>query len=759
MITELNFSGRKRLPVILQTEAMECGLASLTMIAKYHGHDVDLNGMRQKFSVSLKGAALDAIIDMAAALDLGSRALRLELEHLPQLQLPAILHWDLNHYVVLKKVVGDKVHIHDPALGLKIMSLKKFSEHFTGVALELTPTTNFTKQTAKEKMRLAQLWGRLVGFKRALLQLLILSVVMQLIVLASPFYLQLVVDEAVVKFDAKFLLVLALGFGALTVIQQIASMMREWTILYYGHQMSFQMVANIFKHLIHLPTDFFEKRHIGDILSRMASTNPIQTALTQSVVAGIIDGLMAVITGIVIFIYSPLLGIIVLASVVLLLLVTTLFYPILRRTQEETIITGAKENTHMIESIRASTPIKLFSAQNHRISIWRNLFADTVNANVAHGKYGIWLNTLQGLITGLQTILVVYFGAKLILSGEVIFTVGMLFAFMSYRQSFTNSVTSLFNKFIEFRLLGLHLERIADIAHSVPETTALVAPTSHADEVTGHIQLRDIRFRYSPADPWVLDDINMDIKAGDFVALTGSSGSGKTTLFKDKVASMLEVSSQERSYLATRQNLSNQENNRLKVLAQVRDIEAQIVMLAVEQTAQENEIKSRISALEQSIIRTDSQGSLIIRSPVQGLVTTITARKGQATSAKPVMSILPQGGELLAELFVPARAAGFVKAGQPVRLLYDAFPYQKFGFFAGRVKQVSKTVVNTVNLTNAPQLPEPVFLVTVTLDRQFINTMGERFPLQAGMALSADLILEDRKIWEWAFGSLLGAMR
>ncbi|MCF6262818.1 MAG: peptidase domain-containing ABC transporter [Xanthomonadales bacterium] len=532
MISELNFSGRKRLPVILQTEAMECGLASLTMIARYYGHDVDLNGMRQKFSVSLKGASLDAIIDMAAALDLGSRALRLELEHLPQLQTPAILHWDLNHYVVLNKIVGEKVHIHDPALGLKVMSLKKFSEHFTGVALELTPTMSFTKQVAKEKMRLSQLWGRLVGLKRALLQLLILSIVMQLIVLASPFYLQLVVDEAVVKFDAKFLLVLALGFGALTVIQQIASLMREWTILYYGHQMSFQMVANIFKHLIHLPTDFFEKRHIGDILSRMASTAPIQTALTQSLVAGIIDGLMAVITGVVIFIYSPLLGAVVLVSVFLLLLVTSLFYPFLRRAQEETIITSAKENTHMIESIRAATPIKLFSAQNHRVSIWRNLFADTINANVVHGKYGIWLSTLQGLITGLQTILVVYFGAKLILSGEVIFTVGMLFAFMSYRQSFTNSITSLFNKFIEFRLLGLHLERIADIAHAVPETTTTLAPATQEEGAAGHIELRDIRFRYSPADPWVLDDISLDIKAGDFVALTGPSGGGKTTLLK-----------------------------------------------------------------------------------------------------------------------------------------------------------------------------------------------------------------------------------
>ena len=532
MLDLLNFSGRKRLPVTYQTEATECGLACLTMIAKYYGHDVDLNGLRQKFAISLKGAPLEGLIDIGAKLYLGSRALRLDLEEMNQLQTPCILHWDLNHYVVLKKVSGNKIHIHDPARGARIMSLKEASDHFTGVALELTPTQSFEKQTAKQKMKHSQLWGRLVGLKRAIVQLLILSIILQLITLASPFYLQLVVDEAVVKFDTKLLLVLALGFGGLTIIQTVTSMMRQWTILYFGYQMSFQMIANVFKHLIHLPTNFFEKRHIGDILSRIGSTGPIQTALTQSVVAAVIDGLMAVITGIVIFIYSPLLGAIVLASVILVLIVTMIFYPILRRSQEEMIVNEAKENTHKIESIRASTPIKLFSAHNQRLSIWRNLFADYVNSGVAYGKYGIIQGALQSLIGGVQTIVVVYFGAKLILSGDNSFTVGMLFAFMSYRSSFTSSVTSLFNKFIEFRLLGLHLERISDIAQAEPENTDFVESLPENASIKGKIEIRNLRFRYSPTDPWVLDNINLSIEAGDFIALTGPSGGGKTTLLK-----------------------------------------------------------------------------------------------------------------------------------------------------------------------------------------------------------------------------------
>ena len=215
MLEHLNFSGKNRLPIILQTEATECGLACLTMIARFYGHDVDLNGMRVRYPVSLKGVSLENLVDLSAQMDLGSRALRLDLEEMHQLQLPAILHWDLNHFVVLKSVRGSQLIIHDPARGQRKISITEASDHFTGVALELLPTVSFKKQKAIKKMKLSSLWGRLVGLKRAVGQTLVLSVIMQIIVLASPFYLQLVVDEAVVKFDVKLLLVLAVGFGAL----------------------------------------------------------------------------------------------------------------------------------------------------------------------------------------------------------------------------------------------------------------------------------------------------------------------------------------------------------------------------------------------------------------------------------------------------------------------------------------------------------------------------------------------------------------
>lgn len=532
MLDLLNFARVKRLPIILQTEATECGLACLTMIAKYHGHDVDLNGLRAKYPVSMKGVSLETLIKLSGQLHLGSRALRCDLEELNLVQLPAIMHWDMNHFVVLKKVGKNSITIHDPARGERKLSLKEASDSFTGVILETTPTQGFVKEKARKKMKLSHLWGKLIGIKRASLHTLILSVILQIIVLASPFYLQLVVDEVVVKYDLKLLLVLALGFAALQIINALTSLMREWTILYFGQQMSFQMVGNLFRHLLHLPTEYFEKRHVGDIISRIGSTQPIQTALTQSLVVAIIDGIMAVITGVVIFIYSPILGAIVTVSVLLLLVLTLIFYPILRQRQEEAIISDAKKQSHVIESIRGSTTIKLFSAQTQRLAIWRNLFADTINANVSYRKYEIVLASLQKVIVGLQTIAVVYFGARLILDGQVAFTIGMLFAFMSYRQSFTVSMTSLLGKLIEFRLLSLHLERIADIAQTEAEPSSDLIPVGEVTDRPAKIELKNLRFRYSENDPWVLDGINLTIEAGEFVSLVGSSGGGKTTLLK-----------------------------------------------------------------------------------------------------------------------------------------------------------------------------------------------------------------------------------
>ena len=519
-----------RLPVILQTEMSECGLACLAMIARYHGHDIDLNVLRRKHLVSMTGASLKSVIAIADGLQLSSRPLRLDMDHLEKLQLPAMLHWDLNHYVVLKSIKGDMAEIVDPGVGLRKMKLSRLSNHFTGIAVEFTPQADFKAVQARIKPRISLLWSRLVGLKRAITQTLVLSVILQAIILLSPFYLQLVVDAVLPRGDNSLLMALAIGFGGLVILRAAAEAVRGWAILVYGNQMSLQMVGNVFRHLIRLPARYFERRHVGDIISRMGSTVPIQEALTQSVPAVLIDGAMAILMLIVMFLYSPLLGGIVLATVLGLVLATVLIYPHLRRTQEESIYAKALENSHVIESIRAITTVKMFGREAEREAAWRNLYTDFINANVGYGKWVVARKFFETLLTGLQVVLVVWAAVSLMLGDGSGFTLGMLVAFLAYRQYFTDAVVQLLEKGIEFNLLSLHLDRLSDIIFA--ETDADQSGEATLDKLKGRVSLDGVSFRYSDTDPWVLTDHSLDIAAGEMVTLTGPSGGGKTTLMK-----------------------------------------------------------------------------------------------------------------------------------------------------------------------------------------------------------------------------------
>lgn len=372
-LTELNFARRRCLPIIQAAEAAECGLACMAMIARWHGHDVDLNGLRQRFSLSMAGATLRSLMTMSDQLGLSPRALRVELSALEKVRTPAILHWDLNHFVVLKSVARGKAVIHDPAMGSRTYSLDELSRHFTGVVLELSPSASFQKVTQKAPIRLTSLWSRMTGFWPAFFQILALSLALQVAAFAMPFQMQLVVDEAILRGDRDLLTVLALGFGALVVVQALIEALRGWALQVFGYMLSFQMVGNLVRHLMRLPSPWFEKRHVGDILSRIGSASSIQDVLTRGVIAAIIDGLMAVVAVIILWVYSPTLTAVVVFAVLISLGLTMAVFPALRARTEEQIIESAREQSHIMETVRAATTIKIMGREAERESSWRNL--------------------------------------------------------------------------------------------------------------------------------------------------------------------------------------------------------------------------------------------------------------------------------------------------------------------------------------------------------------------------------------------------
>ncbi|KUJ82778.1 ABC transporter ATP-binding protein [Microbulbifer flavimaris] len=531
----LHFSVGRRLPVILQTEAAECGLVCLAMIAGYHGFETDLAGLRRRFSISSHGINLKTLMDMAGRLQLAGRALRLEMEHLGELQLPCILHWGMNHFVVLKSVQPRRLRIHDPAVGERVLDSEEFAQHFTGVALELTPTKNFTTGEDRQRLTLGHFWSSVTGLKRSLTQILLLSLLLQLFAVVTPFYMQTVIDDVILRGDTSLLLVLALGFGLLLVIQAGTSALRQWVILHLSTRLNMQMAANLFRHLIRLPMNYFSTRHMGDVVSRFGSLNQVRELMTTGMVAALVDGIMAVITLAVMFFYDVELTLIVLLVVMIYAVLRLLLFRPLRLLTEEKIVAQAKHDSHFMESIRAVQTVKLFQRENDRQGQWHNRLAETMNKDIRITRWNIGYDTANRLLFGLENLLVIYFAATAVMAN--LFTVGMLYAFVSYKTRFVESMDALIAKWIEIKMLGLHLDRLSDIVFTKMENPDDGYPLGDSTAETvqpliGHIEVRNLGFRYGEAEPPVFKNLNFSIEAGETVAIVGPSGCGKTTLLK-----------------------------------------------------------------------------------------------------------------------------------------------------------------------------------------------------------------------------------
>jgi ATP-binding cassette subfamily B protein RaxB len=525
----LNLGGRGYLPVIRQTEAAECGVACLAMISSYHGHRIDLNTLRRRHPVSLRGVTLRAMIQVASQMGFACRPLRFELGHLRQLHLPTIVHWDMNHFVVLKSVTGQGIVIHDPASGERFFPITEASKHLTGVALELSPSEDFLPKDERTRLPFSHFWKQVRGSTHALVQILILSVFLEAFVIAAPFYLQLTIDEVIARGDADLLVVLALGFGLLTAIKVVSTAIRALIILIVQNVLHFQIGARLFHHLVRLPIAYFEKRHIGDILSRFSSIEPIRTALAEGMIAAAIDGLMALATLAMIFVYSTQLALVVLAAFVLYAALRLGLYPLLRERSLAVIETAAHENSTFIETMRAIQSLKIFNRESDRETQWLNRYADVVSANVRLGRAKIAFTSINEALFGLENIITIYLAARLALSNSL--TIGMIFAFISYKQHFIDKAVHLIEKALDFRILELHLERLADIALSPLERghDQLLAYTR---QIQGRLELRNVSFQYAETEPFVLEDISFIIEPGEFVTIMGPSGGGKTTLIK-----------------------------------------------------------------------------------------------------------------------------------------------------------------------------------------------------------------------------------
>nr|WP_281380604.1 peptidase domain-containing ABC transporter [Brevundimonas variabilis] len=523
------FPTRGRLPVIHQVGAAECGLACMAMISWYHGNETDLSILRRRFSVSLSGARLSDLINFADRMNLSARPVRLDLDALGRLALPAVLHWDMNHFVVLKSVGKTSVTIHDPANGARVVSKEELSRHFTGVALEVGPREDFLRTRSTKLVTLVEALGDFSIFRRALPKLLVLSLAIQLLSLLPPLLMQIIIDESSIARNSDIVLSLSLASLFVVLVTLSTTAIRSWITLYFTNLINYSLVGRTFERLMALPAYYFERRSVGDIISRMLSIKTIQSTITDGAIQSLLDGVLGLVTLAVLFAYDVRIGLVAAGSVLALALSNQMFASVIRSGQEQSLATAAEEQSHLMESIRAANVIKMFGQESMRLSKWRNRYLRLVNANLGVGRSQIAMTAVNDAIGAFQLIAVIYILATGVISGDL--TVGMFAAVLAYRQSFAQSVARLIVQLMQFRLIRLHLDRLGDIIHH-PLDPASAPTAEQAAEVASYpkIELVDVSFRYGDTDPWLLRKVSLSIEPGSFVAIVGPSGTGKSTL-------------------------------------------------------------------------------------------------------------------------------------------------------------------------------------------------------------------------------------
>lgn len=522
------FATRGRLPVIQQSEVAECGLACMTMLARYHGHDVDLASLRRRFGSSLHGTTLSSLVSIGDRLGMSCRPLRVELEFLPKLRLPCILHWNLSHFVVLKRVTRRGLHIHDPAIGARFVSMQEVSQSFTGIALELTPSADFRPETQRRRLSLSTVIGSIKGLRGALVQVLCLAFVLELLTLCLPLAMQWVLDSVLVSGDLSLLTVLGIGFLFVVIFQSSFLVLRGWLIAGIGSTLVAQWITNLASHMLRLPLDFFERRSVGEIMSRYDSVHAVQHTLSGSVIGAMLDGLTLVLLLVVLSLYSPSLTAVVVLATGAYGLLRWLSFASQYRLREQRLTHVAQRHSRILECIRGAMSIKLANRADERLGRIANAAVEVANRDAAVETSDAVFTALSRLIFGAQRIVLLWMGALLTLNNQ--FSVGMLVVFIAYAEVFAGRASAFVDHFTALRMLSLHAERIADIALEPAESD--VHSGYSGPKPVPVIEFRKVKFRYADDQPWILNDCSFKIEAGASVAIAGASGCGKTTLAK-----------------------------------------------------------------------------------------------------------------------------------------------------------------------------------------------------------------------------------
>ena len=517
----------RHFPALLQLSETDCGAACLSMILRYYGKQVSINRLRDLANVSRDGSSLYSISEAAEQLGFHSRGIKALPDHLENIELPAIAHWEGFHYVVLYEVKKDLVVVADPAIGLRKLSREDFEKGWTGYLLLLTPTAKI-ERIEESKTSYGRFLPLLKPYRRLLFEIFVASLVLQLFGLASPIFTQVIVDNVLVHKSISTLNILLVGMLLIAIFQSVTIALRYYLLIHTTRRIDMQMVVDFYRHILSLPMRYFEERKVGDILKRFNENARIRDFMTGRALGVTLDCLMIFVYLALMFYYNvklTLLGLVFIPGYVALTLIMT---PIFKRQYREAFEKSAEADSQMVESVSGIGTVKATAAE--RSIRWKleGLIVKSLNVQFRSSLSGMATISIGTMLQTLNTIFLFWYGARLVIDGEL--SVGQLVAINLLVGNVTRPILNVVDLWREVQEINIAFERLNDVFDAKPEEDPAVPSRMKMPRIRGHIKFDNVTFRYpTRPDKNALQNVNLEIFAGQTVALVGRSGAGKTT--------------------------------------------------------------------------------------------------------------------------------------------------------------------------------------------------------------------------------------
>jgi ABC-type bacteriocin/lantibiotic exporter with double-glycine peptidase domain/CRP-like cAMP-binding protein len=521
---------RRRFRFVRQIDEMDCGAACLSMVCRAFGHDVSMTAIRQAVGTGTEGTSLRGLTRGGEEVGLNMRAVKSSADRLEDLPLPAISHWDGNHWVVIYEVGGDRVRIADPARGLRRLARGEVAERWSGYAALCEPTERLA-DAPRGGLDLRWLWPFMRPHRRTLAIALVLALVAAGLQMVFPVFSQVIIDQVIGHHRESLLYVLTAGMLGLLVIAVGVTIVQRYMVARVAARLDADTLDYVSSRLLRLPMGYFESRRTGDIERRLSGMQQVRAVLIQNGVAAATALTQVLVAVVIMFIYSYILGLVYLACAPLYAFLMR--YSQLRiRPMFDAVETGhGRYQSRQIDSIRGIATVKAMGAEEGLRRRMAHEFAELRDKLLRADVTSMVYEGLVSSVTFFVYMVFLFVGALLVLHNQL--TVGQFVAFNGLVLLANGPLIILLDLWDRLQLVTVLMGRLQDVTEHEPEQGHDRSRLRSVERLEGHIRLRRVGFAYARTpDRPVLSDISLDVPAGATVALVGRSGSGKSTLVK-----------------------------------------------------------------------------------------------------------------------------------------------------------------------------------------------------------------------------------